>query len=341
MTPVNLKKTLEKLVTNQLYLSTMIWGAPGIGKSSIVNQIAQDNDLNFIDLRLSQLAPTDLRGLPVAIPDETEKNQGISTWYPPEFLPRSGKGILFLDELNMAPPAMQGVAQQLILDRKVGVYQVPKDWFIWAAGNRREDRASVFEMPAPLANRFLHLEVTPDLDSFKAYAISQDIHEQIIAFLSYRTELLHKLDPQRNTFPSPRTWEMASKLHKCKIDVSLAVGEGAAAEFYAFVQLYKTLPKLTPILEGNGQNIDFPKEVSTRYATTIGLAIRAKEAEEAYNAMSWLNSRASAEWLQLFFTDAMESMRKKGKTGVFVTLISKDKTLQKFVSEYQQLMTEL
>jgi MoxR-like ATPase len=341
MTPTALTKCLQKLVSNQIYLSTMIWGAPGIGKSSIVSQIAQDNDLDFIDLRLSQLAPTDLRGLPVAIPDENHKISGTSTWYPPEFLPRTGKGILFLDELNMAPPAMQGVAQQLILDRQVGAYQVPKGWFIWSAGNRREDRASVFAMPAPLANRFLHLEVEPDLDSFKSYAISSSIHEQIIAFLSYRTELLHKLDPQRNTFPSPRTWEMASKLHQCQIDVSIAVGEGAAAEFYAFVQLYQTLPDLTPILENQGENIPFPQEASTRYATTIGLAIRANEATQAYNAMTWLSHKATAEWVQLYMVDVMETMRKKGKTGAFATLVMKDKQLQKFIAEFQQLMTAI
>src|SRR5690606_19509089 len=162
MKPHELAAYLDALVSNQLMLSTMIWGPPGIGKSSIVAQTAARFGLGFIDVRLSQLAPTDLRGLPV--PED-----GIARWYPPEFLPRDGRGILFLDELNMAPPAIQGMAQQLILDRKVGSYTVPEGWFIWAAGNRKEDRAAVFDMPAPLANRFLHLEVEPDSESFKAY----------------------------------------------------------------------------------------------------------------------------------------------------------------------------
>jgi len=135
---------------------------------------------------LSQLAPTDLRGLPVA-------EDGMSKWYPSEFLPRGGKGILFLDELNMAPPAMQGVAQQLILDRKVGSYMVPPGCFVWAAGNRKKDRAAVFDMPTPLANRFLHLEVQADFESFKAYALEKGVHEQIIAFLSFRPTILLKV----------------------------------------------------------------------------------------------------------------------------------------------------
>src|ERR1043165_8782300 len=114
MNPAELSAFLATLVRHQAKLSTMIWGPPGIGKSSIVAQTAQAHDLEMIDLRLSQLAPTDLRGLPVA--DHEER---ISRWYPPEFLPRTGRGILFLDEVNLAPPAIQGIAQQLILDRRV------------------------------------------------------------------------------------------------------------------------------------------------------------------------------------------------------------------------------
>jgi MoxR-like ATPase len=203
MTPTALKNYLNNLINNSLQISTMIWGAPGIGKSSIVAQAAKEHKMDFVDVRLSQLAPTDLRGLPVA-------ENGISKWYPPEFLPHSGKGILFLDELNMAPPAMQGMAQQLILDRRVGSYVVPEGWYLWAAGNRKEDRAAVFDMPTPLANRFLHLQVEPDFDSFKAYALTTKVHEQIIAFLSFRSNLLHKLDPQQPAWPSPRSWVMAS-----------------------------------------------------------------------------------------------------------------------------------
>ncbi|HKY54668.1 MAG TPA: AAA family ATPase, partial [Anaerolineales bacterium] len=105
MTPAELADYLTGLIRHDIKLSTMIWGPPGIGKSSIVAQTAEAHEIGFIDLRLSQLAPTDLRGLPVA-------ENGLSRWYPPEFLPREGKGILFLDELNLAPPAMQGMAQQ-------------------------------------------------------------------------------------------------------------------------------------------------------------------------------------------------------------------------------------
>jgi MoxR-like ATPase len=331
MTPAALKTYLNDLVSKNLKISTMIWGPPGIGKSSIVAQIAQDHKIDFVDVRLSQLAPTDLRGLPVA-------ENGISKWYPPEFLPRSGKGILFLDELNMAPPAMQGVAQQLILDRRVGSYVVPDGWYVWAAGNRKEDRAAVFDMPAPLANRFLHLQVQPDFESFKAYALSTEVHEQIIAFLSFRPTLLHKLDPQQPAWPSPRSWEMASYLHKADLEIAPAVGMETAAEFATFVKVYETLPDLERIFKGQGDGIPFPSEPSVRYATTIGLAIRASDVTQAYNAFTWISQAATAEWVQLFAVDLFRQMRSKGQLGILAKLVQKDEQLKGFMKDFQGLV---
>jgi hypothetical protein len=332
MNPNALKTYLDRLLKKDLLLSTMIWGPPGIGKSSIVAQLAKANQLEFIDVRLSQLAPTDLRGLPVAL-------EGISKWYPPEFLPRSGKGILFLDEINMAPPTMQGMAQQLILDRRVGSYVVPDGWFIWAAGNRKEDRASVFDMPAPLANRFLHLQVEPDFESFKAYALETKVHEQIIAFLSFRSTLLHKIDPQQPAWCSPRSWVIASELHKADLDIAPAVGEAAMTEFMAYIKLYQALPNLVAILEGRGDKINFPTEPSARYATAIGLTVRAADAQQAYNAFTWLSKVATPEWVQLFAVDLFQVMRSKGQMGVLAQLVQKDPSLQKFLKDFQQLIS--
>lgn len=331
MTPSALKTYLNNLVSKNLKISTMIWGAPGIGKSSIVSQITQQHNIDFVDVRLSQLAPTDLRGLPVA-------EDGISKWYPPEFLPRDGKGILFLDELNMAPPAMQGVAQQLILDRRVGSYVVPEGWYVWAAGNRKEDRAAVFDMPTPLANRFLHLQVEPDFESFKAYALATDIHEQIIAFLSFRPSLLHKLDPQQPAWPSPRSWEMASHLHNAELDIIPAVGTETESEFAAFVKVYQSLPDLERIFMGKGDAISFPKEPSVRYATTIGLAVRAESANQAYNAFTWIAQAATAEWVQLFAVDLFRQMRSKGQLGILAQLVQKTPELQNFIKDFQGLI---
>jgi len=337
--PSQLATYLQQLVRKKLPISTMIWGPPGIGKSSIVAQVARDVKLAFIDVRLSQLAPTDLRGLPVAVPPKQGENLGTSTWYPPEFLPRDGEGILFLDELNMAPPAMQGVAQQLILDRQVGSYRVPDGWFIWAAGNRKEDRASVFEMPAPLANRFLHLSVGPDFDSFKAYALERRLHEQVLAFLAFRPTLLHKLNPKEPCWPSPRSWEMASRLHHANLEVDPAVGEAAASEFRAYLKVYDKLPDLDRILAGKGSRLKFPEEPSSRWATTIGLTMRAATAEQGLAGFQWLVEKATAEWVQLFASDLIGQMRRTNQLGVLAKMVAEEPALQSFLQDYRKLLS--
>lgn len=333
MKPAELAMFLDRLVRHHLKLSTMIWGPPGIGKSSIVAQTAAAHRLQFIDLRLSQLAPTDLRGLPVAA-------KGISRWYPPEFLPRGGKGVLFLDEINLAPPTMQGMAQQLILDRRVSSYTMPSGWFIWAAGNRSEDRAAVFDMPAPLANRFLHLEVQPDFESFKNYALATKVHEHVIAFIAFRPELLHKLDPQQPAWPSPRSWVLASHLHQVGLDITPAVGAAAATEFNAYTALYHSIPDLARILRGEGDGIAFPTEPSMRYATVVGLLTRAEDPPMGYHAFRWMTQTAPIEWVQLCATDLFRLMRAQGKTQQLFALINRDAALQKWMEEYRQLMGE-
>lgn len=336
--PSELATYLEQLVHNQLPISTMIWGPPGIGKSSIVAQVAERSQLDFIDVRLSQLAPTDLRGLPVAVPPKRGESLGSSTWYPPEFLPGEGHGILFLDELNMAPPAMQGVAQQLILDCQVGSYRVPDGWLIWAAGNRKEDRASVFEMPSPLANRFLHLSVGPDFDSFKAYALECRLHEQVLAFLAFRPTLLHKLNTKEPCWPSPRSWEMASRLHQVGLAVDPAVGEAAASEFRAYLKVYNRLPDLDRILSGKGSRLKFPEEPSARWATAIGLTMRSGTAEQGLAGFQWLVQTASAEWVQLFASDLIGQMRRSNQLGALAKLVAQEPALQSFLQDYRQLL---
>ncbi|GGS23516.1 ATP-binding protein [Deinococcus knuensis] len=329
LTANELQTYLSALVTGDLKLSTMIWGPPGVGKSSVVAQVAARHGLDFVDVRLSQLAPTDLRGLPV--PEADGQGGGVSRWYPPEFLPRGGQGVLFLDEVNMAPPTMQGMAQQLILDRRVGSYELPDGWFVWAAGNRKEDRASVFDMPAPLANRFLHLTVRPDFDSWRAYALARGLHEHVIAFLTFRPELLWRLDPQQPAWPSPRAWEMAARLHRAGLDATPAIGDAAGAEFSAFVRLYEQLPDLGTVLEGRGAGLRLPDEPSVRYAAVVGLAARAKNADEAHHAFTWLADNAGPEWLQLYVATLVSKFQAIGQLADLADLIGRDERLATLV----------
>lgn len=331
VTPHDLETSLTRLVDAGIDLSVMIWGAPGIGKSSIVKAVAEAKRLALVDLRISQLAPTDLRGLPV--PDGE-----IARWLPPEFLPREGKGILFLDEINLAPPAVQGIAQQLVLDRHVGSYRLPSGWFVWAAGNRRDDRAAVFEMPAPLANRFLHFHVEAQLESFLHYAASRDLPELFQAFLAFRPALLHKVDPSMPSWPSPRSWEMAAKLWRAGMSIAPAVGAPTAVEVDAFAKVFDSLPSIEAILAGNGAELPFPNEPSQRYALTFALSQRPSAVAEAIAAFVWLCDRAEAEWSRVFAGQVLLRMRRLKLENKFIQAAVKQPALVRFIEDYRALV---
>lgn len=329
MGPKELNRFLTGLTSHNIKHAVMIWGKAGIGKSSIVSQVAKSNDLQFVDVRLSQLMPSDLRGVPVPA-------EGITRWAPPSFLPTQGKGILFLDEINMAPPALQGVAQQLILDRKVGDYELPDGWFTWAAGNRADDRAAVYEMPRPLANRFLHIEAQISLDDFKQYAYRTQLNESIIGFLSFKSTLLHKVDPNSEAWPSPRTWAMASSLLGAGLPVDSAIGNAAAAEFNAYCLVKEQLPDIQAIIKGKSK-LTFPDEPSVAYATISSLVVHVTTAKQAEHAFFWVIDNAPPEWVQLFATDMFPQLRERKLYQTFSKAIVKDPRAVDFIGSYVKL----
>jgi ATPase family associated with various cellular activities (AAA) len=256
----NITKVVNKLIVKKL--PVFIWGAPGIGKSSIVKQIASEQGLYFLDLRLSLLDPTDLKGIPFF---NAQTNEGV--WAKPSFLPSEpdSKGILFLDEINTAPPAVQASAYQLILDRKVGEYELPEGWSIVAAGNRENDRGVVYKMPPPLANRFVHFEMEVDFDDWKAWAYSAKIDSSVIGYLAYDKSMLFTFDATSNekSFATPRSWEYVDSIIKSGIEAELildsisgAVGREAAVGYISFKKVMNNLPDLNTILDGTQTEIE-------------------------------------------------------------------------------------
>ncbi len=256
----DISSAVERLIEQRL--PVFIWGAPGIGKSSIVKQIADDKGLEFLDLRLSLLDPTDLKGIPFFNADTKE-----GVWAKPSFLPSDpqSSGILFLDEINTAPPAVQASAYQLILDRKVGEYKLPDGWSIVAAGNRESDRGVVYRMPPPLANRFVHFDMEVDFDDWKRWAYGAGIDSSIIAYLSYDRSMLFMFDPTsaQKAFATPRSWEYVDRVVRSGIDkkllldcISGAVGKEAAVGYSSFVKVMDRLPDMNQILNGTIATID-------------------------------------------------------------------------------------
>ena len=161
-----------------------IWGPPGVGKSSVIAQLARSLSLSLRDIRALLLDPVDLRGLPYVA-------EGRSKWAVPEFLPADGAGILFLDELNAAPAMVQAAFYQLVLDRRLGEYMLPAGWVIVAAGNRDGDRAHTTRMPTPLRNRFVHLDFEVDAQEWSEWAIGASIRPEVIAFIRFQIGRAH------------------------------------------------------------------------------------------------------------------------------------------------------
>jgi len=266
-----LTQALQVLVLQKV--PTFLWGAPGIGKSSIVKQIAQDSDLNFIDLRLALMDPTDLKGIPFY-----DKESHTALWAPPAFLPHEGKGILFLDELNSAAPAVQSSAYQLILDRRVGEYELPEGWAIVAAGNREGDRGVTYRMPAPLANRFVHFELEVSVDDWRRWAYKSGLDSRIIAYISYKNEHLFTFDAKKEvkSFATPRSWEYVGTILQSSIASALlletlsgAIGRDVAVSFLNFLKVMDRLPDIKAILDNEQKS--YSEEVDVLYALSSGI----------------------------------------------------------------------
>ncbi|HQS02523.1 MAG: hypothetical protein B7Y07_06485 [Halothiobacillus sp. 24-54-40] len=231
----------ETFSAPQFAVPLMIWGAPGIGKSDCVRSAAANLGLTLIDVRLSQLEPTDLRGIPL-------HENGKVRWAPPDELPNAERdgasGVLFLDEINAALPSVAASAYQLILDRRLGAYHLPEGWSIVAAGNRLDDRGITYAMPAPLANRFMHIHLQADSEAWLDWADRQNISPLLLEFIEHEPEWLTRFapEPEIKAFPSPRSWVFAHRViaRRGRLDattfahIAACVGLAAAAALQAF-----------------------------------------------------------------------------------------------------------
>jgi len=278
-----------------------LWGGPGIGKSAVVAQLAKQLNLPLLDVRAILLDPVDLRGLPYL-------SEGRSKWATPDFLPKDGAGILFLDELNAAPAMVQASCYQLVLDRKLGEYTLPDGWTIVAAGNRESDRGVVTRMPTPLRNRFIHLDFEIDMQEWCEWAIGAGIRPEVIAFLRFRPGTLSIFDREQNAFPSPRSWEFVSRILNTNAPPALeyeliagAIGAGAATEFAAFLKTFRELPNIDAILL-NPLAEPVPSEPAAQYAVASALAHRASDTN--FNQIYDYLRRMPAEFSVLCVSDA-------------------------------------
>jgi hypothetical protein len=288
VTPNSAKKSIKRAFKKKRPI--FLWGPPGIGKSDIVKQISDSfSNSHLIDIRLSLWEPTDIKGIPYF-----DSNSGTMVWGAPselpseEFAAQYDNIVLFLDEMNSAAPSVQAAAYQLILNRKVGTYKLPDNVMIVAAGNRDADKGVTYRMPAPLANRFVHLELAVSFDDWFSWAIDNNQHTDVVGYLTFAKKDLYDFDPKSpsRSFATPRSWSFVSELLEDDEDdvtttdlVSGSVGEGLAVKFMAHRKVASTMPNPTDILSGKVKELK-TKEISAMYSLTVSLCYELKDASD-------------------------------------------------------------
>ncbi|WP_433795024.1 AAA family ATPase [Actinoplanes sp. CA-252034] len=299
-------------------LPVLLWGEPGIGKTATLHQLADGLGLPLTTVIASVHEPSDFAGLPVVGDDPA--TQGVPM-APPDWavrLVRAGKGLLFLDELSTAPPAVQAALLRVVLERRVGALRLPPGVRIVAAANPRSSAADGWELSPPLANRFVHLQwayehevvvrglggtwpraVLPRLDPDLLPDAVTRARRAVCGFLDARPTLVHRLPDSEarrgGPWPSPRSWDMALRLvafataagvsrEVLSMLVRGTVGDGPGLELLAFIDRLD-LPDPETLLADPAAAV-LPQRGDLRQATLDGVveAVRKRPERSRWDA---------------------------------------------------------
>lgn len=313
-------KSTELLESLKLVLKAnlvpFIQGSPGVGKSDIVKQLASQYKLKLIDLRLSQCDATDLSGFP-------KINDNKAEFIPLSTFPLQGETpdpeypngwLLFLDEINSAPRALQASAYKLILDRMVGNHHLSNKCYIVSAGNKATDGAIVTELSTALKSRLVTLTLEPDLDTWLEWAEQNKIDYRVLGFIRFKgLDALYNFNPQTDdkTYPCPRTWAMLSKVISNipdSLEPYMELCEGIigklSTEFVTFCNFSSEIPTYEDICKGKAR---VPKSVGGMYLITSALISKAKEITDtdAPKVVKYLDSLGK-EYAVLFYISALK-----------------------------------
>ena len=361
MNPSEVRDTIKAIVENEEKdISLMLWGHPGIGKSQSVWQAASELGISLVDVRLSLTDPVDFRLPDVkTLPDGTKIT--VTTRPGPEILPAEGRGILFWDEITVAPTQVQGAAFQIILDRKIGEHALGDGWYQVAASNLETDRSIVHRMPSALADRFVHVLVEPDVDTWLLWAHTNGIDRRITEFLAVpqNRDYLFKFDPETNyrVFPTPRGWEKVSKILRLtgiseesrRKLIAGRIGPEAASEFFLWLETSSKLPNPEDIIKGSIKDFSEVEDsigsdagllyalssgIAATYAHTVTNGFPAEKAAE--NTFSFILTVPSREFACTMGISVFRVHRELQRKGAVSADLKKVKSYVRFAEEFYE-----
>lgn len=326
VTPSGLQNILMALI--QRRRPVMVWGEPGIGKTEIGKLVAKMLSWQYLDIRAPLLDPTDLRGIPRVDEDN------FTTFAVPKFFPQDRdphSTLICFDELPNAPRMTQNALYQITLDRRCGEYFLPDHCAVIACGNREEDNSGAERMSTALASRFMHVDLKVSVQEWSEWAIDNDIKVEVIYFIHFMQDYLHKFDPEAEeyAYPCPRTWEFVSQTMDAKMDdrtklVMLrgTVGEQAATHFMNFLKVWKSLPHPDTIIN-NPKTAPVPTDPSTLIALCGALYRRAEDDTTFDSIVEWARRIPRKDVAQFLVNSCVQQNKELEKTQTYIGWITK------------------
>lgn len=313
---MNVEQMKEAIrICRKAHLPTMVWGPGGVGKTEGIEQVAKEDNLQYICFEAPVREPVDICGYPA-------EEGKYMVWKRPSILPEDGEGIFHIDELPDCANMLMKALYHLILKNEVAGHKVPDTWYIVGSGNRPEDNGMGNPLPAPLITRMVHLGVyctapdftseTPesadvDYDAFTKWGF-QNLHELVIAFLKFKSNFVYHHQA------TPRTWEYVSKLLNVAGDlyesfvfkqiIAGTIGAGVATEFNTFSEMAKKVPNIDNLIK-NPMKASVPAEnkKGILYAIVTSLIYRLNDKTET-NIIKYVK-RLPNEFQFYFFKSAI------------------------------------
>jgi hypothetical protein len=321
----NLFRTI--LAMHALRRPCLIEGAPGLGKTQIVQQAAKELGIGFIHCHAPTMQPEDF-AIPAPNADRTGINFLVNTRFPMEGSDHPDEGILLIDELPQGDNAIQKTSANLIQEREIYGKRLKPGWTIMATGNRAQDRAGANRVLSHLSNRVTRIDFEPHLEDWCTWAIDNGVDHTVVAFLRFKPNMLHAFDPQQTSSPTPRAWtEGVSPVigkvpAECEVECFKgAVGEGAAAEFVGFLRIARELPNPDAVLL-SPKEAEVPTKPATLYA--ISGAIAARATVDNFDAVATYAKRLPPEFMIMVFRDAVQRSKEIMYTRPFTEWAAKE-----------------